>query len=81
MTRLSRDLMALTFFSQHLYVSSCILRDESEALSVTEGSGGNVPGVVVTVPVSPVAVSAVLEFPVAVVVAVASGLMYSQTCS
>jgi len=81
MTRLSRDLMALTFFSQRLYVSSCILRDESEALFVIEGSGGSVPGVVVTVPVSFVAVSAVSELLVVVAVAVALGLMYSQTCS
>jgi len=85
MMRLSRDLMALTFFSQRLYVSSCILRDESEALFVTEGSGGSVPGVAITMSVSPVAVSAVSEFPVAVAVAVGLtvvlGLMYSQTCS
>ena len=76
--------MALTFFSQRLYVSNYILRDESEALSVIEGSGGSVPGVTVTVPVSPVAISAVSELPVAVAVAigltVASGLIYFQIC-
>ncbi len=85
MTRLSRDLMALTFFSQRLYVSNCILKDEFEALSITEDSRESVPEVAITMPVSPVAVSAVSELPVAVAVAVgltvASGLMYSQTCS
>ncbi len=73
--------MALTFFSQRLYVSNCILKDKSEALSMTEGSRENVPEVVVIVPVSPIAVSAVSELPVAVTVAVgltvALGLIYS----
>ena len=81
MMRLSKDLMALTFFSQRLYVSSYILRDESKTLSIIEDSGGSVPGVTITMPVSPVAVSAVSELPVAVAVAVGltvtSGLMYS----
>ena len=81
MTRLSKDLIALIFFSQRLYVSSCILSEESEALSMIEGSGGSVPGVVVIVPVSPVVVSAVSEILIAVAVVVALGLMYSQTCS
>ena len=81
MTRLSRDLMALTFFFQRLYISNYILRDKSKTLSMIEGSRGSVLGVVITVPVSPIAVSAVSELLVAIAVAVASGLIYSQTYS
>ena len=81
MTKLSKDLMALTFFSQRLYVSSYILRDESETLSVTKDSKGNVPEVAITMPISSITVSAVSELPIAVAVTVASGLMYSQTYS
>src|SRR6266566_1398439 len=81
MTRLSRDLIALTFFSQRRYRFSCILSEVSETSSVIEGSGGNVAVVVVVVTalVSPVAVPMVSELPVAV--RVASRSMYSHTCS
>ncbi len=49
MTRLSRDLIALTFFSQRRYHFNCILNEVSETSSVIKGSKGNVAIVVVVV--------------------------------
>src|SRR6266566_3728108 len=74
MTRLSRDLIALIFFSQRRYRSNCILNEVFEAFSVIEGSRGSV-----AVLASPVAVSMVSESFVAV--RVVSRSMYSYICS